>query len=239
MANVRKRAPPNSLLRPLPTATAPAIAFVPPEAPIQPPPKSRRRSDSASHMQHQLTTQSWIDAAAPTDALLDDSMQTAQSSKFRSVIIDPHEAYDEHAPIPHDSFIEQEPERAADGALTTWPWLQQHSGQIWSTPSTRAPCPLDRMIHLGLDNASADGQRGRKHSGVRAWFAFVEAQHLSPHRPLDPISPLMAKLDEEWGYSAAPPAGPLPAAADEPEGTAPPQGAAPPQGRRALLRARP
>ena len=55
------------------------------------------------------------------------------------------------------------------------------------------------MINLGLDHASADGNRGRLHTGVRAWFAFTQDQfHTSPHRPLDPLCPLSAKLNEEW-----------------------------------------
>jgi hypothetical protein len=57
---------------------------------------------------------------------------------------------------------------------------------------------LNRLINLGLDKASADGLRGRNSTGVKAWFAFCADEHASPHRPLDPVSPLFLKLTEEW-----------------------------------------
>ena len=89
--------------------------------------------------------------------------------------------------------------RDSDGALVSWPWLQQHSGQVWAPTSSLSAHPLDRLINLGLDRASADGKRGRKHPGVNAWFAYVEDElHLSAHRPMDPMSPLWQKLNEEW-----------------------------------------
>ena len=89
--------------------------------------------------------------------------------------------------------------RDANGALVNWPWLQQHRGQVWSIGSTLAAHPLDRLINLGLDKASADGKRGRKHPGVNAWFHFMEDElHLTAHRPMDPMTPLWQKLNEEW-----------------------------------------
>ena len=86
----------------------------------------------------------------------------------------------------------------------SWPWLQQHSGQVWAPTSSLSAHPLDRLINLGLDRASADGKRGRKHPGVNAWFAYVEDElHLSAHRPMDPMSPLWQKLNEEWLFIAS------------------------------------
>ena len=89
--------------------------------------------------------------------------------------------------------------RSSDGELFQWPWLQKERGQIWSIPSTRPSHALDRLVNLGLDRAAADGKRGVTHTGVRAWFAFTQdVMHTSPHRPLDPLSPLRLKLEEEW-----------------------------------------
>lgn len=56
----------------------------------------------------------------------------------------------------------------------------------------------DDMIDKALDNATVDGTRGRKHPGVKSWFAFCEGEMgLSAERPLDPMSPLIEKLEEE------------------------------------------
>ena len=130
------------------------------------------------------------------------SSSSSSPSKLSSVLLIPNE------PVP-DYGIELEAPvfseygdlgaRNSEGELFRWPWLQEHQGQIWSPPSKRAPHPLDVLINLGLDKASADGNRGRLHSGVRAWFAFmVDDMHSTPHRPMDPQSPLWAKLNEEW-----------------------------------------
>ena len=97
------------------------------------------------------------------------------------------------------AFSPQPLERAPSGQFYSWPWLQQHEGQLWSIPSQRAEHPLDRLINLGLDKAAADGQRGVTQTGVRAWHAFcADVMHVSPSRPMDPLSPLHAKLEEEW-----------------------------------------
>ena len=58
--------------------------------------------------------------------------------------------------------------------------------------------PLDKLIHLGLDHASIDGKRGKLHTGVKAWFAFVEGDmKQSAHRPMEHTAPLYARLQEE------------------------------------------
>ena len=59
---------------------------------------------------------------------------------------------------------------------------------------------LDDLINVGLDNATADGHRGRRHTGVKAFRAFcVDVLGISPDRPLDPLTTtLIDKLEEEW-----------------------------------------
>ena len=57
------------------------------------------------------------------------------------------------------------------------------------------------VSHLsdGLARASADGQRGAKHTGVKAWKAFtVDEMRTTPCRPMEASAPLWAKLCEEW-----------------------------------------
>lgn len=156
------------------------------------------------HLHQTLFAQSYstTTAIAPTpdlDALLDPKAFLPPTAAFKSIRLDEHEPpppdIDLDAPI-----FEQHGAlgmRSSEGELFTWPWLQNHPGQVWATPSSRAMHPLDELIHLGLDHASADGHRGRLHSGVKAWFAFMEDEKLSAHRPMDPISPLWAKLNEE------------------------------------------
>ena len=56
----------------------------------------------------------------------------------------------------------------------------------------------DEAIHKALDNATADGKRGRSHTGVKAWFGFCEDElGVRAERPMDPLSPLISKLEEE------------------------------------------
>ena len=77
--------------------------------------------------------------------------------------------------------------------------LVQTPGQIFCTQAARPYHRLDDLVNLALDNCSADGQRGRLHTGVKAWKGFCrDVMHTSPHRPMDPNQPLLAKLQEEW-----------------------------------------
>ena len=80
-----------------------------------------------------------------------------------------------------------------DGVPVVWPWQRQRQ-----LADRRPDDSLERLINLGLDEASADGRRGRNTTGVKAWFAFCADERVSPHRPLDPVSPLWMKLQEEW-----------------------------------------
>ena len=81
---------------------------------------------------------------------------------------------------------------SGDGSPVIWPWERQVQTQV------RMQDPLDRLINIGLDNATSDGSRGRLTTGVRAWFSFCADEKVVPDRPLDPLSPLIVKLKEEW-----------------------------------------
>ena len=174
-----------------------------------PPPKAEAKSHKRK-MQEALSAQSFKQQPIvfdmhrrqpdPLDALLAPPLSTPPQSRFAAVHLDLNEPeldpVELLAPTFEDLGISGV--RDSEGELFRWPWLQQQRGQIWSTPSRLAPHPLDRLINLGLDHASADGKRGRQHSGVRAWFAFWQDEMgMSPHRAMDPLSPLTAKLDEE------------------------------------------
>jgi hypothetical protein len=86
------------------------------------------------------------------------------------------------------------------GEPIVWPWESQ-PGLIFSARFNARgpllPSHLDHQINEAIDAASHDGRRGRDTTGVRAWFAFHADLGLSPHRPIDPLSPLQDKLDEE------------------------------------------
>lgn len=60
--------------------------------------------------------------------------------------------------------------------------------------------PINRLVHLGLKRASADGVGGEKHPGVRAFKMFCRDHLRTPwRRPMDPrVTPLWALLEEEW-----------------------------------------
>ena len=55
----------------------------------------------------------------------------------------------------------------------------------------------DGLLRHALNNATAKGDMGRNSTGVKAWFAFCEAERLSPYRALDPNVSLADKLLEE------------------------------------------
>ena len=53
--------------------------------------------------------------------------------------------------------------------------LQLHGGRVQpSSRPLRARHRLDDSVNKYLDMASADGHRGRKHTGAKAWFEFCE-----------------------------------------------------------------
>ena len=127
--------------------------------------------------------------------------------------------------VPDNADVSVEPHAVRDGVFSDehkkpifWPWEGEKKGPSTSTTSWQSACEstsvrqfqttrrvrqrheLDDLVERALDHASADGQRGRKHVGVRAWFSFCEdVMGVSPHRPMDPMmAPLWEKLEEEW-----------------------------------------
>ena len=98
---------------------------------------------------------------------------------------------------------EQEALRGPSTSTRTWESAMHESAAVQRTTSMRRIRQrhnLDDLIDKALDMSSSDGQRGRKHVGVRAWFSFCEdVMGVSPHRPMDPMmSTLYEKLEEEW-----------------------------------------
>ena len=107
--------------------------------------------------------------------------------------------------VPSTPFLAQwstvSPKCHVDGQPVTWPWEGESRGGYLGggIQPTRRAHHLDDNINKFLDLASADGRRGRKHTGVKAWFSFCEDVMGTPgDRPMDPNSPLWARLEEEW-----------------------------------------
>ena len=80
------------------------------------------------------------------------------------------------------------------GRAVEWPW---EAGPELRR-NARGAHASDRLINTGLDRATARGDRGYNHTGVRAWRTFCEANGEPSDRPLDPNCPLWVKLEEEW-----------------------------------------
>jgi hypothetical protein len=78
---------------------------------------------------------------------------------------------------------------------------QQHAGgepNFLPRPPRKAH-RIDAIIEKALDCATADRERGRNSTGVRAWFAFCQdVMGTSPERAIDPNEPLWVRLEEEW-----------------------------------------
>ena len=55
----------------------------------------------------------------------------------------------------------------------------------------------DHLIMEGLMASKADGKMGSTGTGVKAWRAFTAKLNIAELRPLDPMAPLEAKLQEE------------------------------------------
>ena len=93
-----------------------------------------------------------------------------------------------------------------DGQPIYWPWESEHNrvqnraAPFKSTRQLRKRHQLDDLVELGLNYASKDGNRGRTHVGVRAWFSFcTDIMGVPADRPMDPMStPLWEKLEDEW-----------------------------------------
>ena len=92
--------------------------------------------------------------------------------------------------------------RDEEGSLVRFAWLGAHGPHgptpIWTVPAARLYNPLDAIVERALDHATSDGKRGRFKTGVKAWHSFCRDEHASPNRPMDPLSSIWAKLEEEW-----------------------------------------
>jgi hypothetical protein len=152
---------------------------------------------SSPRVEHQQLLKQKL--AAQSFRCVESTLGKVSHEKLRGLALDDHDEPCQFQ-VKDEPFGELEGcVRDHQGELVTWPWLQQTEGQIWSVPAARGQHPLDKMIEMGLDHASADRKRGRLHSGVRAWFGYMEDEcNLSAHRPLDPLAPLAIKLQEEW-----------------------------------------
>ena len=88
----------------------------------------------------------------------------------------------------------------ADGPVAVSRPLVDDDSSFVSSRTVRVRHRLDDLVELALDHASADRQRGRNQTGVRAWFSFCEDLMGTPaNRPLDPHqASLWEKLEDEW-----------------------------------------
>jgi hypothetical protein len=81
------------------------------------------------------------------------------------------------------------------GHHVQWPWEKVHPS---SAKKRRHLHRLDSFIQTAMLASSADGKMGANTTGVRKWHKFCQSEGVNPHRPLDPNSPLLSKLREEW-----------------------------------------
>ena len=82
-----------------------------------------------------------------------------------------------------------------------WPWEKGFDPRSVTAPPNgyvRQPHSSDRLIQLGLDHSTARGDANRNATGTKRWHLFCESLGQCPDRPLDPMSPVWAKLEEEW-----------------------------------------
>jgi hypothetical protein len=104
--------------------------------------------------------------------------------------------------VPSSSHLLPTPKvRDENGHIIVWPWEAGAKPQpnFVNARPARERHSLDAAVNKALDMASADGQRGRRHTGVKAWHAFCEdTMGQQAARPLDPNEPLYVKLEEEW-----------------------------------------
>ena len=102
--------------------------------------------------------------------------------------------------IPDDPFDMSDPTDVfavfdESGHHVQWPWEKVHPS---SAKRRRYIHRLDASIQKAMLASTADGRMGANSTGVRKWRKFCKAENINPHRPLDPSSPLLSKLREEW-----------------------------------------
>ena len=104
---------------------------------------------------------------------------------------------------PSSRFLESSsaPVRGPDGRVVQWPWetpLPNFGGAGYALPKQQRRVHRTDELRLKAMNASmASGDMGRGSTGVRAWCNFCASEGTPHDRPMDPNSPLWAKLEEE------------------------------------------
>ena len=90
--------------------------------------------------------------------------------------------YEDEAPTVYDSA----------GKAIVWPWRDA----AHTDKRMRTELPVDTHVRKALASATASGSVFS--TGTRAWVEFCNSLSTTPHRPMDPNSPLWLKLEEEW-----------------------------------------
>ena len=104
---------------------------------------------------------------------------------------------------PSSRFLESSsaPVRGPDGRVVQWPWetpLPNFGGASYALPKQQRRTHRTDELRLKAMNASmASGDMGRGSTGVRHWCNFCASEGTPHDRPMDPNSPLWAKLEEE------------------------------------------
>ena len=174
------------------------------------------------------SAQATAQAQASTKRLLDGICNTTPPSAARSVKLDGFVKVEideiENAPplhpnveaLEHHSLDAYGRTVDGEGLPIEWPWQQAEAmkrraaggylpifdmaNSRRSTRAVREEHRYDALINHALDKASADGDRGRTKTGVKAWVAFcTDIMGTSPDRPMDPLTTsLWDKLEDEW-----------------------------------------
>ena len=105
-------------------------------------------------------------------------------------------------PRPSSAFIEGHwsSVRDEEGRAVQWPWLPA-SGPVprqeGRAKAQKVGHRTDDLVARAMAASMADGKMGRSSTGVRAWHAFCAEERTPADRPIDPLSPLWVKLQEE------------------------------------------
>ena len=140
--------------------------------------EQQQRSSSAERLRAQRIEDTDVPDVLMPDVFTEDSAE------------DPAEAWLQHGPGVSGLRISDE-----NGDVINWPW---EASQQRRTGGKRRRHRLDGVIINGLMHSMASGDMGANSTGVRHWKKYCAANHMSPHRVLDPNAPLEIKLHEEW-----------------------------------------
>ena len=87
------------------------------------------------------------------------------------------------------------------GKVIMWPWETPNAvfgGATSALPKQqRVAHHTDNLIRQAMSASVASGDMGYNSTGVRAWRHVCESEHTPSDRPIDPLSPLWVKLQEE------------------------------------------